>query len=509
MNLRKITLLYLGGFNLILLQFFIIREVNAILRSTEIIILITTLAYFSGFSIGYWMAGRIAGRSILILACGTWIIHLTLPFSVRYLTGLADQYAKGLNFLVVLFFTAFCLSTFYSLLLPRFIDDEGTRDRMAVYYGAELAGAATCIAVLVLQKPIGLLANHYKQYLDFLPESIIQTPATLLIPVLYQAVLVIVIFLLIRRMVILPLGAVALTLYILAFPRLEGESLAYIYNHLHDFHDSEVLYSVNSPYQKVDIVREKEGRTYLYLDGGMNFGSNELSWFNAFLSELPARLQKPEKVLIVGSGSMQSVARVSPLAKHVKTVELDPAVIAGSRIHFAHINHLSEIQNWQWQIDDAKHYLGSTDEKYDLVIMDVPAPLTIQEGLLHSVEFYRLVKARLKPQGIISVSLSGGFRPDAETPRAVAASLLQVFDKIYVITAASAGRSFAFAGEEFKFSKLLMEATMQILGEINFDVYERDEIEKIVGEMRPISLSNMRFIVHRSWVRLIDNLRED
>ena len=101
---------------------------------------------------------------------------------------------------------------------------------------------------------------------------------------------------------------------------------------------------------------------------------------------------------------MLFVARVSPLAKQFKPVELDPAVIAGSRIHFADINHLSEIPNWKWQIDDAKHYLGSTDEKYDLVIMDVPAPLTIQEGLLHSVEFSWLLKARLKPQGVISVS---------------------------------------------------------------------------------------------------------
>ena len=87
---------------------------------------------------------------------------------------------------------------------------------------------------------------------------------------------------------------------------------------------------------------------------------------------------QPEEVLIVGSGSMESVGHVSRHCKRVTTVELDRAVINASRIHFADVNHLDQMRNWELVIDDAKHFLGSTDRTFDLIIMDVPAPFAVQ-----------------------------------------------------------------------------------------------------------------------------------
>ena len=62
----------------------------------------------------------------------------------------------------------------------------------------------------------------------------------------------------------------------------------------------------------------------------------------------------------------------------------------------------------------------SKRDDYDLIIMDVPAPSTIQLGLLHSVDFYRVAQKRLAPQGLISVSLCGTFSARNTTPRTVA-----------------------------------------------------------------------------------------
>ena len=59
MPTRPEWVLALAGFCLILLQFFMIREVTALLRGTELVILLVTLAYFIGYSVGYGLPKRI------------------------------------------------------------------------------------------------------------------------------------------------------------------------------------------------------------------------------------------------------------------------------------------------------------------------------------------------------------------------------------------------------------------------------------------------------------------
>jgi predicted membrane-bound spermidine synthase len=44
---------------------------------------------------------------------------------------------------------------------------------------------------------------------------------------------------------------------------------------------------------------------------------------------------------------------------------------------------------------------------FDLIIMDIPSPLSIQEAILHTKEFYKLAKLRLTEKGVIAVKLSG------------------------------------------------------------------------------------------------------
>src|SRR5207249_352732 len=87
--------LVLAGFCLLLLQFFMIRELTALLRGTEVVILLVTLAYFSGYSVGYGIAGRLSQEHVKKLAIVAWLVHLTLPFSFRYVGGLIIPKAAG------------------------------------------------------------------------------------------------------------------------------------------------------------------------------------------------------------------------------------------------------------------------------------------------------------------------------------------------------------------------------------------------------------------------------
>src|SRR3989338_4710706 len=121
---RKKIILLLAGSNLMILQFMMLRNFSALLFGTEMILLITTLAYFSGISLGFWVSDRLS-RGVLEAASVLALpLHLTLPFSLRVLAGflLARDWKLG-SLIALIFIGALFVSSFYSILLPRFIQE--------------------------------------------------------------------------------------------------------------------------------------------------------------------------------------------------------------------------------------------------------------------------------------------------------------------------------------------------------------------------------------------------
>jgi hypothetical protein len=229
-------ILFFAGFCLILLQFFMIREITAMLLGTEVVIALVTIAYFAGYSIGYGFANKISGSALRSFALIFWAIHLTLPFSLRYLAGYfgrGEGYA--LSFVAILFFSSVALSSFYSLLLPKFIESESNGDGsgLARLYGMELTGAIFGAASLFLFGGISPVA----------------------IPLLYQIGLAVIIALVMGNRLYYFGALAACAIYFFSFTQLQKDSTEYFYKKVRHFRAPEVLYSVNSPYQKVDIVR--------------------------------------------------------------------------------------------------------------------------------------------------------------------------------------------------------------------------------------------------------------
>ena len=134
--------------------------------------------------------------------------------------------------------------------------------------------------------------------------------------------------------------------------------------------------------------------------------------------------------------------------------------------------------------------------------MDLPAPFTIQVGLLHSVEFYELVKAHLAPGGIISVSLSGSFRKGNPTPSVIAAGMAEVFDEIYVYHPDVAERSYAIAGQKIPFTKDALIAASVQMGAKETKVWEKEEAEQVIGIIPPMRRIDMSYPVKRSLRRV-------
>src|SRR5215213_933300 len=78
---------YCAGINLILVQWILVRELTALLLGTELVVLLVSVAFFAGLSVGYRLSSRIKREWLTPLALVTLILHLTLPIWFRLLVS--------------------------------------------------------------------------------------------------------------------------------------------------------------------------------------------------------------------------------------------------------------------------------------------------------------------------------------------------------------------------------------------------------------------------------------
>src|SRR5207249_3880871 len=81
-------------------------------------------------------------------------------------------------------------------------------------------------------------------------------------------------------------------------------------------------------------------------------------------------------------------------------------------------------------VDDGRRFLRRTSESFDIITVDPPPPAEAAgSSLLYSEEFYRLVKERLKPNGILQQWFAVG---EEKILQAVARSLANSFPYVRV-----------------------------------------------------------------------------
>jgi spermidine synthase len=186
----------------------------------------------------------------------------------------------------------------------------------------------------------------------------------------------------------------------------------------------------------------------------------------------------------------------------VATVEIDPLVVDVSLRYFDAFNRMSTLTNREIVIDDAKHFLANTAERYDLVAMDIPAAYALQTATLYSAPFYAMIDGRLADNGVLVANLTSTFSPEDLVSRRIAASLLASFDQVIVYTPESAGWSFALACNSLLIDPDMLAAALRGSGETQFAIYETSAVRAIVGTAPPITLDSMDIVLQTSadWI---------
>jgi spermidine synthase len=118
---------------------------------------------------------------------------------------------------------------------------------------------------------------------------------------------------------------------------------------------------------------------------------------------IPAR---PARALVIGCGAGVTAGAVSigPHVQRMTIAEIEPLVPRSVALYFGEHNY-NVVSNPKVNIeyDDARHYLLTTDEKFDAITSDPLDPWVKGAATLYTTEFFDLVKRRLNPGGVVTL----------------------------------------------------------------------------------------------------------
>ena len=177
----------------------------------------------------------------------------------------------------------------------------------------------------------------------------------------------------------------------------------------------QVIYQDQTRYQRIVMTRFQEHH-WLYLDGHTQFSSYDEERYHEPLVH-PAMLASAarRRILLVGGGDGLALREIlkHPEVSAVTVVDIDPAMTTLGQTHavLAALNH-GAFADPRVSVDnqDGYAYLRDADSRFwDVILVDLPDPRTIDLARLYGLEFYHLARRHLSPGGVIVTQATSPF----------------------------------------------------------------------------------------------------
>jgi len=367
-------------------------------------LLVVTLGSLSvGYYVGGWLADRHSGAALpfelIIAGAGVAIAPVLRVPLLRMLDG-ADLRLGALVSALILFGPALCAMGMVST----------TAVKLAVQGSSETGRSAGLVyAVSTLGSLLGTLMAGFWLVPNFPVSGILWTVALVLVTMGLSGL---------RRperKKAIPVAAVPLLL------------LSLIEND-HTTGPWKILERRASLYGELSVVEDTSRDLPLRLlradhsliGAQWEGGEPAFEFVHVLESAVPAQ-PSAKNALLIGLGIGSAAPYLIERGIEVDVVELDPGVVELARKHFGFQT------NGQVFIQDARTLLRTLDTQYDIIIHDTFTGGATPEHLL-SLEVMRLLRARLRPKGLLVLNLVGATRGEVSVAtRAVDTTIREAF----------------------------------------------------------------------------------
>jgi spermidine synthase len=182
-----------------------------------------------------------------------------------------------------------------------------------------------------------------------------------------------------------------------------------------------ILFQKKTPYQDILIVDTLEyGRT-LVLDGAIQLTERDEFCYSEMMAHVPLCAHPdPRRVLIVGGGDgaiLREVLR-HPNVEVCTLIDIDREVIEASRRYLPFAACGLGDARADVRCMDALEYIRTTDDRFDVAIVDSTDPVEFAAGLFQS-PFYADIKRILNPTGLMAELTESPFSDTALMKQAV------------------------------------------------------------------------------------------
>ena len=172
----------------------------------------------------------------------------------------------------------------------------------------------------------------------------------------------------------------------------------------------------------VSITRSKDSGRLTILTNGKPDGSVAASWLQSCVADGPVQSMTgddPTQVLLAlltmahapaarhgivigqGTGMSSHTMLGSPVLEDLTTVEIEPAIVRGSRQLYPPNRRVFDDPRAHFVFDDAKAFFATANRQFDVILAEPSNPWVSGVSGLFTTEFYQRLRRYLAPGGIV------------------------------------------------------------------------------------------------------------
>ena len=371
------------------------------------------------------LLGRVQMALALAIAAGAWMIVNVLPHWQPTRLFLPQVYASP-----TLTFAFDALRCAVALLPATLLWGASFPLTIAAARGGD---ASRSVAALNALNTVGALSGAILVTLIAIPMFGSQRSQQLLVLLAAISSLVVTVPAESRRRLVFVLSVASLITIISVFsvPDVPGRLIAYgrsvnAWGSIKRF-----LYLAEGATASIAVTEGVGGAKQFHIAGKVEASDMDVDMrLERMLGHVPALLHPhPRSVLIVGVGAGVTAGALSihPEVERIVICEIERAVPASARQYFGNENHhVFDDPRVQLVYDDARHFLQTTSERFDIITSDPIHPWVRGAATLYSLEYLQLVRAHLNPGGIVTQWIPL-YETDLRSVKSEIATLAKVF----------------------------------------------------------------------------------
>jgi spermidine synthase len=224
------------------------------------------------------------------------------------------------------------------------------------------------------------------------------------------------------------------------------------------YNDQILIETHETQYGTIAVTQSSEQLNF-YENGVLLFSSDNVIANEENVHYAMLQHADPKKVLLISGGIAGTIKEILKYnIDLIDYLELDPGLI---KLGYKHGGPIKDDKRIRIINKDARLFLKQTDNRYDVVLINLPDPVNARINRVYTLEFFEALKKKITPSGVVSTSISGAANYMNNDSRQLHTTLYStmklVFDNLLILP----GHRNYFIGSDHLLSPRISELASQ------------------------------------------------